>query len=60
MPKKIKTVEDHLQTISYLLAGILMKKETDIRTVAKIVGCSDKVLYELYPEKRQVKNNVKR
>ena len=55
MPKKIKTVEEHLQAIQYLLAGLLLKKETDVRKVAKIIGCSDKVLSAKLPEKKKRK-----
>jgi len=51
MPKKNKEVEDRLQTIEYLLAGILLKREPNIKEVAKIVGCSDTVLTALYPGK---------
>ena len=53
MPKKSKNIEEHLQTIEYLLAGILLKKETDIRKVAKIIGCSDSTLTALYPQRRK-------
>lgn len=53
MPKKNKTVEQHLQTIEYLLAGILLKKEVNVKKVSKILGCSDKVLTELYPEQKR-------
>ena len=52
MPKKIKTNEEHLQTIEYLLAGLLLKKEVDVKKVAKIIGCSDNVITGLYPNKR--------
>jgi transcription initiation factor TFIIIB Brf1 subunit/transcription initiation factor TFIIB len=53
MPKKNKTSEDHLQIIEYLLAGLLLKKEPDIKKVAKILGCSDVTLTKLYPEHRK-------
>jgi len=60
MPKKIKKIEEHLQSIEYLLAGILLKREIDMKKVAKIIGCSDKTLTKLYPQKKsKVKNNVK-
>jgi len=57
MPKKIKTTEEHLQTIEYLLAGLLLKKDVDIKKVAKIIECSDKTLTRMYPEKRVGKKN---
>jgi len=60
MPKKIKTQEEHLQTIEYLLAGLLLKKDVDVKKVAKIIGCSDNVLTELYPEKKKGKKDGKR
>jgi|GEM_PF-4495904 hypothetical protein len=60
MPKKTKTTEEHLQTIEYLLAGLLLKKEVDIKKIAKIIGCSDKILSDLYPEKRRGKINEKK
>lgn len=59
MPKKIKTTEEHLQTIEYLLAGLLLKKEVDVKKVAKIIGCSDKILTNMYPERRRGKTNAK-
>ena len=54
MPKKIKSIEDHLQSIEYLLAGLLLKKDVDLKKVSRIIGCSDKTLTKLYPQKRQV------
>ena len=58
MPKKNKTTEEHLQTIEYLLAGLLLKKEVDIKKVAKIMGCSDKTLTSIYPKKRGGNKNA--
>ena len=58
MPKKIKTTEEHLQTIEYLLAGLLLKKEIDIKKVAKIIGRSDKTLTSMYPERRRGNKNA--
>jgi len=62
MPKKNKEIEDRLKTIEFLLAGILLGKKTNLKNVAKIIGCSDKVLTKLYPEKKldkkdKTKNN---
>jgi len=53
MPKKIKTLEDHLQTIEFLLAGLLLKRDTDVNKVARIIGCSSKTLSKMFPEKKQ-------
>ncbi len=59
MPKKNKELEDRLKTIEYLLAGLLLKKEPNIKQVAKIIGCSDKILTKLYPSKETKKNAKK-
>lgn len=59
MPKKNKELEDRLKTIEYLLAGLLLKKAPNIKQVAKIIGCSDKVLTKLYPSKETKKNDKK-
>jgi hypothetical protein len=56
MPKKVKTPEEHFQSIEYLLAGLLLKKEVDVKKVAKIIGCSDKTLTAMYPERRKPKS----
>jgi hypothetical protein len=60
VPKKTKNTEEHRQTIEYLLAGLLLKKEVDIKKVAKIIGCSDKTLTSFYPEKRRGKINERK
>ena len=60
MPKKTKTVEEHLQTVEYLLAGLLLKKDVDVKKVAKIMGCSDNVITALYPEKKKGGKNGKK
>jgi len=51
MPKKIKDTKDHLQAIEYLLAGILLKRDVNVKDIAKIIGCSDNALTKLYPQK---------
>jgi len=56
MPKKNRQIEDRLKTIEYLLAGILLKKKPTLKEVAKIIGCSDKVLTKIYPSKKKGKN----
>lgn len=60
MPKKIKDNEEHLQTIEYLLAGILLGKKPTVKEVSKIIGCSDKRLSKLYPEKKVKKSGRKK
>ncbi|MDO8740356.1 MAG: hypothetical protein Q7J54_02140 [Candidatus Woesearchaeota archaeon] len=59
MPKKIKDNEKRLETIEYLLAGILLGKKPNIKEVSKIIGCSDNVLTKLYPEKKVKKSGGK-
>jgi hypothetical protein len=49
MPKKTKTVEDHLEIIENLLAGILLKRTPNVKQVAAIIGSSSDRLTELYP-----------
>lgn len=53
MSRKIKTSDEHFQVIEYLLAGLLLKKEVGLKKVAKIIGCSDKTLTILYPERKR-------
>ena len=60
MPKKVKTHEEHLQTIEYLLAGLLLKKETDTEKVAKIIGCRKQTLIAMYTEGKKGKKNGKK
>lgn len=59
MPKKNKTRDEHLQTIEFLLAGLLMKKEVDVKKVARIIGCSDKTLTAIYPERKRTNKSDK-
>jgi len=53
MPEKNKGVEEHLRKIEYLLAGILLKKDSNLKQVAKIIKCSDKTLTKLFPERKK-------
>jgi len=53
MPKKNKEIQDHLQDIKYLLAGILLGRKPNLKEVAKIIGCSDKTLTKIYPDKKK-------
>lgn len=57
MPKKSKskTQEEHSQTIEYLLAGLLLKRDVDVHKVAKIMGCRVQNLTKLFPERRKGK-----
>jgi hypothetical protein len=53
IPKKPKTVEEHLEIIENLLAGIILKRTPNVKQVAKIVGVSDVELTRLYPRYRK-------
>lgn len=44
-----------LKKIQYLLAGILLKRNPNIKEVAKVISCSDKILTKIYPEKKRKK-----
>jgi len=48
-PKKPKTVEEHLEIIETLLAGIILKRTPNVKELAKIMGVSSDRLTELYP-----------
>jgi len=50
MPKKPKTVEEHLEIIENLLAGVILKRTPNVKQVAKIMGVSDDELTRLYPQ----------
>jgi len=58
MPKKNKEIEDRLQTIEYLLAGILLNRTPSLKEVAKVVGCSDKTLTAMFPDRKNKKKGV--
>ena len=53
IPKKPKTVEEHLETIETLLAGIILKRTPNVKEVAKIMGISDVKLTLLYPRSKK-------
>ncbi len=52
MPKKVKTVEEHLETIENLLVGILLKRRPNVRELAKIVGVSNEKITQMYPKRK--------
>lgn len=54
MEKSDNKIEEHLRIIELLLAGIILKKEVDVKKIAKIIRCSDKKISALYPERRKV------
>ncbi len=53
MPKKIRTVEEHLGSIEMLLAALILKKDVNIKQVAKVIGVSDSKLTEMFPDKKK-------
>ena len=53
VPKKAKTVEEHLGTIENLLVGIILKRTPNVKDLAKIVGVSDRKITEMYPEPKE-------
>jgi len=53
MPKKLKTVKDHLLSIEIMLAGIILKREVDVEHVAKIIGIRKDTLIKIIPEKKK-------
>jgi hypothetical protein len=55
MPKKTKTPEEHAKTIEYLLAGLLLKRDVNLKQVAKIIGCHTNILTKMYPERNRKK-----
>jgi hypothetical protein len=48
-PKKAKTVEEHLEIIENMLAGIILERTPNVKELAKIMGVSSDRLTELYP-----------
>ena len=60
MPKKTKKVEEHLQSIEFLLAAILLKREADFKKVCKVIGCSDKTFTKMFPERKREKPTNKK
>lgn len=53
IPKKAKKVEEHLEIIENLLAGIILKRTPNVKQVAKIMGVSDNELTRLYPRSKK-------
>jgi hypothetical protein len=54
LPKKTKTVEEHLEVIENLLVGIILKRKPNVKELAKIIGISDNRITEMYPKKGEV------
>ncbi len=61
MGKKPKNVEDHLKTVQILLVGLLLKEEPkpDVKKLAKLIGMSDDVITDLYPQRKTKKSRTK-
>ncbi len=52
-------LEKELKKIQYLLAGILLNRKPKVKEVAKIIGCSDKIITKIYPDRKNKKKNDK-
>ena len=51
MPKKKpRTVEEHLEVIEILLAGVLLDRKPSVKQVAKIIGIDNAKLGGLLPD----------
>ena len=51
LPKKVKTIEEHLEIIENLLVGIILKRRPNVKELAKIMGVSDNKITQMYPKK---------
>jgi hypothetical protein len=60
VPKKNKSVEDHLKTVQILLSGLLLKQEPrpDVVKLEQLIGVRKGTLSELFPQ-RKAKNDEK-
>jgi len=58
IPKKTKKVEDHLEIIENLLAGIILERTPTVKQLAKIMEISDKELTRLYPRPKKNKSDT--
>ncbi|MCH7568647.1 MAG: hypothetical protein IIA87_04460 [Nanoarchaeota archaeon] len=54
-----KDIKAELKKIQYLLAGVLLNRNPNVKETAKIIGCSDKVLTKFYPDRSKKKNAKK-
>jgi hypothetical protein len=52
LPKKVRTAEEHLETIENLLVGILLKRQPTVRELAKIIGVSTDRITQMYPKRK--------
>lgn len=59
MPKKNKTQEEHFLVMEILLAGLILKRDVDLKQVSKVIGISDKTLSKFFPERKKKKQQTK-
>lgn len=59
MPDDNKEIIENLKAIKFLLAGIILKRNPNIKEVAKAIGCSDNTLTAIYPERKNKIKEVK-
>ena len=54
MPKKPKSVEEHLGTVQVLLAGLLLKEEPrpSVEKLEKLIELRKGTLSELFPQRK--------
>lgn len=57
--KNKKTIEEHLEIIENLLAGILLKEDYGVKKIAKVIGISNTKITKLYPQKKKKSNKTK-
>jgi hypothetical protein len=53
IPPKKKTVEEHLETIEMLLAGLLLKNEIPVKRISKVMGMRDTNITNVYPQNKE-------
>jgi len=60
MSKKIKSVEEHLQTVQILLAGLLLKEEPrpSVEKLEALLEIRKGTLSELFPQRRNKRKSA--
>jgi predicted transcriptional regulator len=57
-PARVKTAEERLEAIEYLLAGMLLRRKPNVNEVAKILGIAPSKLVKLFPERKKPKERA--
>lgn len=51
MPKKKpKSQDEHFETIELMLAGLILKRETTVADLAKLIGVGKERIREVFPD----------